>query len=191
VVDSLQSSPEVCAQRNGTRGQINDTDDDKTDSTRAKALDLKVQQRVNSELQRIRDRQATQLSDLTASLTTNPPKPGDPTAPTGRDPNTLAAHLSSPFFQDHSAPSAAAASPKRESDRTHDSVQKEIMDLRQKLDSRKKLDKVSPEVEKAKENLVTCLRTNDRRPLDCWQEVETFKQEVGKLEKAFIQKASR
>jgi len=65
------------------------------------------------------------------------------------------------------------------------------MDLRQKLDARKKLDKVSPEVETAKEKLVTCLRTNDRRPLDCWQEVEAFKQEVGKLEKAFIQKASR
>jgi altered-inheritance-of-mitochondria protein 13 len=70
-------------------------------------------------------------------------------------------------------------------------VQKEIMDLRKKLDSRKKLDKVSPEVEKAKESLVTCLRTNDRRPLDCWQEVETFKAEVAKLEKAFIQQASR
>ena len=65
------------------------------------------------------------------------------------------------------------------------------MDLRQKLESRKKLDKVSPEVEKAKESLVSCLRKNDRRPLDCWQEVETFKAEVGKLEKAFIQKAGR
>ena len=58
-------------------------------------------------------------------------------------------------------------------------------------ESRKKLDKVTPEVEKAKESLVQCLRTNDRRPLDCWQEVETFKAEVGKLEKAFIQKAGR
>lgn len=65
------------------------------------------------------------------------------------------------------------------------------MDLRQKLESRKKVEKVSPEVEKAKENLVTCLRHNDRRPLDCWQEVEAFKAEVGKLEKAFIQKAGR
>ena len=65
------------------------------------------------------------------------------------------------------------------------------MDLRQKLESRKKLDKASPEVEKAKDKLVSCLRTNDRRPLDCWQEVETFKAEVGKLEKAFIQKAGR
>ena len=65
------------------------------------------------------------------------------------------------------------------------------MDLRQKLDSRKKLEKVSPAVEKAKANLTTCLRTKDRRPLDCWQEVEDFKAEVGKLEKAFIQKAGR
>ena len=65
------------------------------------------------------------------------------------------------------------------------------MDLRQKLESRKKLDKISPEVGKAKESLVSCLRTNDRRPLDCWQEVENFKAEVGKLEKTFIQKAGR
>lgn len=65
------------------------------------------------------------------------------------------------------------------------------MDLRQKLDSRKKVEKASPEVEKAKESLVTCLRVNDRRPLDCWQEVENFKAEVGKMEKRFIQKAGR
>ena len=65
------------------------------------------------------------------------------------------------------------------------------MDLRQKLDSRKKVDNVSPEVKRAQEKLISCLRTNDRRPLDCWQEVETFKAEVGKLEKAFVQKAGR
>lgn len=65
------------------------------------------------------------------------------------------------------------------------------MDLRAKLDARKKVEKVPDEVEKAKESLVQCLRTNDRRPLDCWQEVEQFKQQVGKLEQAFIQKAGR
>lgn len=164
---------------------------DQSDSTRLQDLELKVQTRVNTELKRIRDSQAKQLSDLTASLTTNPPKESaEPSAPQ-RDPNSLAAHLSSPFYQDHSAPAGPAAEPKRASERSHDSVQKEIMDLKQKLESRKKLDKVTPEVEKAKESLVQCLRTNDRRPLDCWQEVETFKAEVGKLEKAFIQKAGR
>ena len=65
------------------------------------------------------------------------------------------------------------------------------MDLRQKLDARKKVEKVTPEVEKTKENLVQCLRTNDRRPLDCWQEVEQFKREVGRLEQAFVQKVGR
>lgn len=62
------------------------------------------------------------------------------------------------------------------------------MDLRQKLDARKKVEKTSPEVEKAKESVVQCLRAHDRRPLDCWQEVEQFKVEVGKLEKKFVEK---
>lgn len=191
MVDSLQNSKEVCAHDHRAREDAAVLIGTQSDSTRAKDLELKVQQRVNNELQRIRDRQAAQLTNLTASLTTNPQAEGVPAERTQRDPNTLAAHLSSPFYQDYNAPAGAVASPKRESDRTHDSVQKEIMDLRQKLEARKKVDKVSPEVEKAKEELVTCLRTNDRRPLDCWQEVETFKQEVGKLEKAFIQKAAR
>ena len=146
---------------------------------------------MNSELKRIRDSQAQKLDGLTASLTTNPPKEGADSSKRQRDPNSLASHLASPFYQDHASATGLSAEPKRESERTHDSVEKEIMDLRKKLDSRKKLDKVSPEVEKAKENLVTCLRTNDRRPLDCWQEVETFKAEVAKLEKVFIQQASR
>lgn len=70
-------------------------------------------------------------------------------------------------------------------------MSKEITDLRTKLDARKKVEKVPQEVEKAKGSLVSCLRTNDRRPLDCWEEVQAFKVEVGKLEKAFIQKAGR
>lgn len=46
-------------------------------------------------------------------------------------------------------------------------------------------------MEKAREELVACLRTNDRRPLDCWQEVEGFKREVGRLERKFIEGATR
>jgi len=65
------------------------------------------------------------------------------------------------------------------------------MDLRQKLDARKKVEKSSPEVEKAKEGLVQCLRMNDRRPLDCWEQVELFKAEVGKMERAFVEKVGR
>ena len=42
------------------------------------------------------------------------------------------------------------------------------------------------EVEMAKEKVVQCLRVNDRRPLDCWREVEGFKREVGRLERGFL-----
>ena len=43
-------------------------------------------------------------------------------------------------------------------------------------------------VEKAKEDMVSCLRKNDRRPLDCWKEVEVFKREVGRLERGYLGK---
>ncbi|KXT08647.1 hypothetical protein AC579_9412 [Pseudocercospora musae] len=162
-----------------------------TDSTRAQLLELRVQERVHAELQRIRDNQATELESLTASLTTNPPKHAQgPPSEVARDPNSLAAHLSSPFYHDWSKKDPQPLK-SVESDRSHDSVQEEIMHLKQKLEQRKKLEKVPDSVEKAKESLVQCLRTNDRRPLDCWQEVEQFKKEVGKLEQAFIQKAGR
>ena len=70
-----------------------------------------------------------------------------------------------------------------------ESIQKDIQILRQKLDSRKQLEVLDKSVEKAKDDVVTCLRMNDRRPLDCWKEVETFRKEVGKLEKDFVDKA--
>lgn len=176
----------------------------KTDSTRAQDTELKIQHRLNTELSRIRDAQAQQLSDLAASLTTKPPS-STPTSskadsdPGKRDPNTLAAHLSSPFYQDHSptnpsgpsAGSTPATTPTADSGRSHDSVQKEIMSLRAKLDARKKVEQVSPEVEKAREGLVQCLRAKDRRPLDCWREVEMFKAEVGKLERGFVERVGR
>lgn len=159
-----------------------------TDSTRAQDVELKVQDRVNAELKRIRDAQAKKLESLTASLTTNPPKADDPSAEPSRATTGLAYHLSSPFYHDSKT---KVDTPSADSGRSHDSVDKEIMDLRAKLDARKKVEKVPDEVEKAKESLVQCLRTNDRRPLDCWQEVEQFKMQVGKLEQAFIQKAGR
>ncbi|QIW99963.1 hypothetical protein AMS68_005481 [Peltaster fructicola] len=155
-----------------------------TDSTRAQDTELKIQQRVNDELKRIRDSGAENITKLTASLTTEPAKQA---AEPERDPNTLLAHLSSPFYQDHT--------PKKEqqqdSGRSHETVSKEVAELRAKLESRKKVEKTTPELDKARSNLVSCLRTNDRRPLDCWEEVETFKAEVGKLEKKFVQSAGR
>lgn len=41
-------------------------------------------------------------------------------------------------------------------------------------------------VQKARTGVVACLRGNDRRPLDCWEEVEAFKREVARLEEGFV-----
>ncbi|KAI7317594.1 hypothetical protein KC315_g10352 [Hortaea werneckii] len=184
VLNSLQTNPE-------------------SDTTRARTAELKVQHRVNAELQRIRDTQAQQLEQLTASLTTSAAAADDTSVPTtalitsepSKDPTSLAYHLSSPFYQDHSGTNATSTAHTLDtafdSGRSHDSVAKEIMDLKTKLEQRKRTDKASPEVEKAKETMVQCLRMNDRRPLDCWQEVEQFKREVGRLERGFVEKVGR
>ena len=137
----------------------------------------------------MRDAQSKQLSDLTASLSADAPQQDSASSTSSHEPNTLASHLSSPFYHDSSPPADSSSGNNEESERSHDSVQKEIMDLRQKLDKRKKVDDVSPQVKRAREKLVSCLRTNDRRPLDCWEQVENFKAEVSKMEQAFIQKA--
>jgi altered-inheritance-of-mitochondria protein 13 len=197
LIESLQSSPEVhtttshTTHYQATYKRAHQLTPPQTDSTRAKTQELHVQSRINAELARIRDASAKKLSDLTASLTTNIQPDAVPEQQTARDPHTLAAHLSSPFYQDHSAGRPAAAAPKPDSGRSAKSVQQEVMDLKQKLEARKQLEKPSPELEKARENVQNCLRKNDRRPLDCWEEVELFKAEVGKMEKAFVQRAGR
>ncbi|KAJ8105561.1 hypothetical protein OPT61_g10100 [Boeremia exigua] len=71
------------------------------------------------------------------------------------------------------------------------SVTKEIEQLRAKLEQRKKLDQGDAELNKAKDAVVTCLRMHDRRPLDCWREVEAFKKEVGRLEQEFVERTIR
>ncbi len=67
-------------------------------------------------------------------------------------------------------------------------MQEEIDALKQKLEKRKLREDATNDkaVEKAKADVVSCLRINDRRPLDCWREVETFKKEVSRLEKQFL-----
>lgn len=67
-------------------------------------------------------------------------------------------------------------------------VSKEVEALKAKLDQRKKVRDIPASVESARSNVVRCLRDNDRRPLDCWKEVETFKEEVRRLEKGWVEK---
>ncbi|QUC18061.1 uncharacterized protein UV8b_02302 [Ustilaginoidea virens] len=68
------------------------------------------------------------------------------------------------------------------------SLGKEVEDLRRKLEQRKKIRDLPENVEKARSEVIRCLRENDRRPLDCWKEVETFKAEVRRLEKSWVDK---
>ncbi|KAI3398569.1 hypothetical protein diail_8914 [Diaporthe ilicicola] len=67
-------------------------------------------------------------------------------------------------------------------------VSKEVAALRAKLEQRKGVREVPEGVEAARGDVVRCLRENDRRPLDCWREVERFKEEVRRLEKGWVEK---
>ncbi|KAI0877962.1 hypothetical protein GGS24DRAFT_444843 [Hypoxylon argillaceum] len=70
-------------------------------------------------------------------------------------------------------------------------VSDEVEALRARLHKRKQLRPLPESVEKARGEVVRCLLENDRRPLDCWQEVESFKEEVRKLEKSWVDKVVR
>ena len=67
-------------------------------------------------------------------------------------------------------------------------VSKEVTALRTKLEGRKKVRELPESVETARSEVVRCLRDNDRRPLDCWREVEQFKEEVRRLEQTWVNK---
>jgi altered-inheritance-of-mitochondria protein 13 len=72
-----------------------------------------------------------------------------------------------------------------------ESVQNDVQELRKKLGQRKKFADIDESVEKARNEVVRCLRENDRRPLDCYKEVEKFKEEVRKLEGVWVEKIVR
>jgi MICOS complex subunit MIC19 len=63
----------------------------------------------------------------------------------------------------------------------------DIKELRQKFVGVKDT-KEDSEARKAREELVRCLQLHDRRSLDCWWEVQQFKDKVTKLEREFVNK---
>lgn len=148
-----------------------------TDSTRSKQQELQYQQRLTEELERLREQEVQKLSNLSETLSKESEQPSEP---------SLAEKLS-----DATSTSATLAEKQKHRDMSRESVTKEIEALRKKLDARKKLEQLDPQTSKAQEDVVTCLRTHDRRPLDCWKEIETFKKEVGRLEKDFVEKTIR
>lgn len=70
-------------------------------------------------------------------------------------------------------------------------MQQDVSELKKKLEARKQLAGLGEGVEKAKAGVVSCLRLNDRRPLDCWREVEAFREEVRRLEESWVERVVR
>lgn len=187
-----------------------------TDSSRAKSLELHIQARVAEELERLRQREQQTLEEIEKRLaaeTSSRPSGGAPgvvpssytsaTAPGSLNLDAPRIPFAGREFDPPSFPVTAAPTPETfpypesgqqqqslaiDRDASRDSLLKEIERLRSKLESRKKLTTLDEGVERAKTEVVNCLRLNDRRPLDCWKEVEGFKQEVARLERAFVDK---
>ncbi|KAG9245372.1 putative altered inheritance of mitochondria protein 13, mitochondrial [Calycina marina] len=128
------------------------------DSTRAKTLELHIQSRVQAELAALEARATKDFEELQTQLSARDDTPkGDKSAS-----DTLR-------------------------DLGRESVQSELDGLKKKLESRKQAKEEDVDVKKAKEDVVSCLRMNDRRPLDCWKEVQRFREEVRKLEGKWVE----
>lgn len=135
----------------------------KSDSTRAKTLEMHIQSRVASELKRLQERAQKDFEELSEKISTaedsgetKEQSAGDTLRALGRE-----------------------------------SVKNDVHELRKKLEQRRKLADVDEGVEKAKSEVVRCLTENDRRPLDCWKEVERFREEVRRLEGVWVEKIVR
>lgn len=150
-------------------------DSPQSDTTRSANLELKIQSRVTSELERLAAEEADKLREISEKVS--------------QDSESTPSSAESPTLLDRIT--GDASDKQRKADLSHSSVSKEIATLKAKLEQRKKLEALDPAVEKAKEQLVQCLRENDRRPLDCWQAREAFKREVGRLEREFVERTVR
>ncbi|KAL9041992.1 MAG: hypothetical protein Q9214_003921, partial [Letrouitia sp. 1 TL-2023] len=163
-----------------TRAELEMADScDQTDSTRAKDLELHIQRRVQSELSRLESETSKRFSELKESISV-PDSTSDSSEPGAAPPDQ-------PSAKGDPETKASAKS----KDLSSQSVEKEIDSLKEKLKRRRVKDDVVKDkgVEKAKEELVECLKLKDRRPLDCWKEVDSFKEEVGRLERGFLGKS--
>lgn len=165
-----------------------------TDSSRAQTLELQIQARVAEELERLRKREQQTLSEIEKRLAEirdeaiPPPSASSVAAPNvSHTPGSL--NLDAPripFAGREYTPVAAPQDKPVDRNVSRESVNGEIEALRTKLEGRSKLMKLDDGVEKAKADVVSCLRMHDRRPLDCWKEVDEFKSQVARMEEAFV-----
>ncbi|KAI9722527.1 MAG: hypothetical protein M1828_004522 [Chrysothrix sp. TS-e1954] len=165
VVDSLQTSSQ-------------------TDSTRAKNIELQIQSRVTAELERLLESSSDSLKTASEAASHEEAQTQHASEQPSKRPFTN--RMSEKLFGSDN--SNTSKDKDKDLDRTH--VSNEIEELRKKLSKRKQTTEMDKDVAHAKDAVVTCLRLNDRRPLDCWAEVERFKSEVGRLEKSFVDSQS-
>ncbi|KAJ8610636.1 hypothetical protein MRB53_038415 [Persea americana] len=134
-------------------------DSAETDSTRARNLEHIIQARVTSELEKLLSNSTQRLTEQSEAASKEDSRPSAAPSLTEKPLlNRLTEKITG-------AVTSSDEEKKKELDRS--AVQKEIDALRKKLDSRRKVVEKDAAVEKAKDEVVTCLRLNDRRPLDC------------------------
>jgi MICOS complex subunit MIC19 len=147
-----------------------------TDSSRAKTLELHIAERVAAELERLQKRETETLEAVRAKLSTEDPTDSDTPSTASKIKDAASNVLPNNLTNDQKVQKAQSSQ----------KVQEEIAKLKRTLSERKVVKDLPPEVEKARSAVVSCLRVNDRRPLDCWREVEAFKSEVKKMEDKFV-----
>ena len=119
-----------------------------TDSTRSRQQELQYQLRLSQELEKLRDKEVVNLSELAKTLSNEAEQPPES--------SSLVDRLSdvTEKISDATSSSSALAQKQKQRDMSNSSVTKEIEDLKRKLEARKKLEEVDPQVNKAKENVV-------------------------------------
>jgi MICOS complex subunit MIC19 len=176
LIDSLQSSAE-------------------TNSTRAKTLDLHIAQRVHEELEKIQKSESGRLEEVRRKIVEEskelaPGKEGKGGQEGKEKGQQSLLELSNISAKDllPSKLTGESAEEKARKEASTQKVQAEIERLRKELGQRKVVKELPKDVEKAREGVISCLRLNDRRPLDCWKEVEVFKREVRKMEEEYVRR---
>lgn len=151
-----------------------------TNSTRAKALDLHIAQRVHEELAKLQSEQTSAVEAAKQQILREAEqlKEGSGAASDGGLKEKLPAALGGGKSEEE----------QKAKEQTSQKVLDEIERLKKELGQRKVLRELPKELERAREGVIACLRVNDRRPLDCWREVEAFKREVRRLEGDFVSK---
>lgn len=135
-----------------------------SDASRSQTIELAIQEQVAAELKKLADQELASLREAREQISQESAKEAAAASASEGDENLS---LQGP---------------------TRHTVSKEVAALRAKLEERRRLRDVPSSVVEARGEVVRCLRENDRRPLDCWREVEHFKEEVRRMEYGWVDK---